>query len=123
DLVEHEAERVDVAAVVDLQTARLLGRHVDGRADAGAGHRQAREDLAPGDAEVHKLHGLGQQPGLAVVADPAPHDHHVRRLDVAVDDPGRVDVLERPHDPLHDVDAQLDVELAGLDVPLQAAAV
>ena len=35
-LVEHAAERPDVGALVDRQSARLLGTHVGGRADDGA---------------------------------------------------------------------------------------
>ncbi len=77
-LVEHDAERPDVGAVVDvLVTAGLLGRHVERRAEhaAGAGERGglAAGDLGVvgdlGDAEVeqldHALAGLPSDPTLA----------------------------------------------------------
>ena len=54
-LVEHEPERVEVAALVDALARRLLGRHVGERADdvAGAGQRLVAGQV--GDAEVGQL--------------------------------------------------------------------
>ena len=99
-LVEHRAEREDVGARVDGLAARLLRRHVGGRAEhdsgprgaisrqrggrpgaRGAGHRrQLRE------AEVEHL-DLARR-----------REHDVGRLDVAVDDPRRVRGRERARD-------------------------
>src|SRR6185503_1502002 len=68
ELVEDEAERVDVAARRDLAAGELLGRHVGRRARA---QRLARR---PGEAEVG-------DPDLAAAVE-----HDVRRLQIAVDD-------------------------------------
>ncbi len=43
--VKHHAEAVDVGAVIHVHPAFLLGRHVVGRAENGAGHRVAGELL------------------------------------------------------------------------------
>ncbi len=68
DLVEHQAERVDVAARRDLAACQLLRRHVGGRAGADRFARDARQ------AEV----------GEADLAGAVEHD--VRGLEIAVDD-------------------------------------
>ena len=67
-LVEHEAERVQVALHRHRAARELLGRHVGRR----AGPRVRAVVGRPGDAEVGEAHVP-----LAV-------DHHVRRLEVAV---------------------------------------
>ena len=74
-LVEHDPERVDVAAGVDGLALGLLGREVGGRAHdrAGLGEALARLADGPGDAEVGHL-------DLAGVVD-----QDVAGLDVAVD--------------------------------------
>ena len=73
-LVEHDAERVDVAPGVDPLALGLLGREVGGRAHDGAGLGQALLGVdGPGDPEVGDL-------DLAVGGD-----QHVARLHVAVD--------------------------------------
>ncbi len=64
ELVQHEAERVEVAADRDLLARQLLGCHVDGSAGAHLGHG--------GEAEVGELH-----PSATV-------EHDVGRLEVAV---------------------------------------
>ena len=67
-LVEHETERVDVAARGHLAAGELLGRHVGRRAGA---------QRFAGDA------------GQAEVGDPdlaAAVEHDVRRLEIAMDD-------------------------------------
>ena len=81
DLEDHDAERVDVAAEVDLLAARLLRAHVLGRAHDEAGRGRRGRGGAPflGDPEVH-------QPDLA-----ARVAHDVGRLQVAVDDAHVVD--------------------------------
>jgi hypothetical protein len=82
-LVENHAQRVEIAAAVDVEPLDLLRRHVGGRP-----HREARA-RAPiaaeeaGDAEVHDLR-------RAVRCD-----DDVGRLDVAVDHPLTVCLVER----------------------------
>ncbi len=81
-LVEHHAERVDVAALVHLvgRRAELLGRRVQELAEERPAHRQsggAGDDF--GDAEVDELdHGL---------AELVPGHHDVVGRNVPVDDP------------------------------------
>ena len=84
DLVQDDAQRVDVAAVVGGFAAGLLGGHViDGADDgAGLGHGRPRLERAR-DAEV------GDE-GVPVAVD-----QDVLRLEVAVHDPGLVRRLER----------------------------
>ena len=63
--IEHGAERVDVAAMIDRRAAaRLLRRHVRGRAEHRAGARQLVLLLHLGDAEVEQL---GDVAAVAVV--------------------------------------------------------
>ena len=84
-LVEGRAQRVDVGPLVNDRVVgrRLLGAHVAQRAQHVAGRRQARLALEPGQAEV----GDPEVPPAV--------DHQVRRLDVAVQHPLLVRVLER----------------------------
>ncbi len=91
-LVGEHAQGVDVAAPVQLTLAhRLLGRHVGGRADGGAGRGEPRAGLhRAGDAEV----GHHRAPGVAVEQD-------VVGLDVAVDHAALVRVVERVGDLAH----------------------
>jgi len=72
-LVEHEAERIDVAARGDLDSLELLGRHVVRRAGADLGAGDIRGQR--GEAEIRDAHL------------PRAVDHDVRRLEVAVQDP------------------------------------
>ncbi len=111
-LQQDEAEGVDVRGRADLLTPHLLGREVGG---------------GPGDLPVHR--GRGGHGGDAEVGehrvDPRRAgtvgvrtvglvgvrvEQDVPGLDVAVDDPERVDVRERgeqlPREPDHDVDRQ-----------------
>ena len=87
-LVEHERERVEVGALVDLLARGLLGGHVGDRADhvARAGERRVARQV--GDPEVGQL---GRRAGGTRLVG----DDHVLRLHVAVDDPALVRVLER----------------------------
>ena len=71
-LEQHDAQRVQVGAAVDLLAGDLLGRHEAGRAQHQAGLGLARVGDAR-DAEVGDLHGVAVQ----LV-------HDVGRLDVAV---------------------------------------
>ena len=73
-LVEHEAQREDVGAVVDGLTRDLLRRHVLRRAEEHARLRLHARLVHVGDAEIHDLHAaVGQH-------------HDVAGLDVAMDD-------------------------------------
>ena len=67
ELVEHEAERVDVAPRRHFAAEKLLGRHVGGRAGPDVFDGADR-----GEPEVH-------QADLAAAVE-----HHVRRLQIAV---------------------------------------
>ena len=86
DLVEHQAERVDVAARRDLAAGELLGRHVGRR--AGAQHFAG----GAGEAEVG-------DPDLAAAVE-----HDVRRLEIAMDDAAIV----RGGEPGADLPRELD---------------
>ena len=85
-LVHHDAARVDVDAAVEVAlAARLLGRHVIGRAHHHAGAREVELLVAAlelrhhlRDAEIEDLHDRR-------TAD-APREEDVLRLDVAMDD-------------------------------------
>ena len=80
-VVEHQAERVDVGAMIDGDAPGLFRRHVLDGADDGAagGHAQARAARrGPGDAEVHD-----QRVTFAL-------DHDVGGFQVAMHDPGFV---------------------------------
>ena len=97
-LVEHDADGVEVRARIDLvRAARLLGRHVLGRAhhDPGDGEVLLPRVEAPrlGDPEVDELEDR-----------PAAGERHedVLGLEIAVDDAERVRRLERLED-LHRV--------------------
>jgi len=76
-LVEHQPERVQIAARVHRPARRLLGRHVARRAQGALGERRVVVEAAR-DAEVGEHHA------------PAPLEQHVARLEIAVDHPGRV---------------------------------
>ena len=92
-LVEHRAERVDIAAVVHRTAARLLGRDVVARPQHRPGLGQASVDFdRAGDPEVRHLRPavLGQE--------------HVLRLDVAMDEPVRV----REREPVRNLQCELD---------------
>ena len=102
ELVEDDAERVEIRARIDLAAARLLGREVLRRP-----HDRARlGHLArPGarDPEVRHLHAA-----LAV-------DEDVVRLDVAVDDAMPVREAERGEDLARVLDRDVDRSGAAAD--------
>ena len=88
-LVEHDAEREDVGAVIDGLPAHLLGRHVAHRAE----HR-ARAGQRPRVGEQRRL-GLDRRAGRGQLGEAEVEDldaavarhEDVLRLQVAVDDP------------------------------------
>ena len=88
-LIKHDPEAVDVAPTVGPMAvaAGLLGRDVGGRAEDLALQRQgALVPASPGQAEVGDV-------GAAVAVD-----QDVRRLEVAVDDPSPMGVVDGPGD-------------------------
>ncbi len=86
-LVENDAERVDVAPRVDAEAFRLLWREVGGGSHHRTGLGQALIGVhGPCDPEVGDLH-------LTLVGD-----EDVSGLDVAVDHPMAVRVVERKSD-------------------------
>ena len=110
---EDAAEREHVGARVDvLLAARLLGRHVPGRADRDAGRRELGLG-APRDAEVDDLHA----------AHVALDEQDVPRLEVAVHDAVRVRLCERRGDRRHHEDRVLDRERRGGEAVRQRLAV
>ena len=96
-MVERGAQTVDVGGVGDgLGVEHLLGRHVRGRTHRHAGHGQSGRVVLPdagpdrlGEAEIGEL-------GRAIGSE-----QDVGRLDVAVEDPARVEVDERLADLQH----------------------
>lgn len=77
-LVQHNAERPDVRARIDVAAANLLGRHVRDRSQR---RTSAREVRGPGEfrqTEVHDLH------------EAVARDHRVGRLHIAVHEAGLV---------------------------------
>lgn len=109
-LAQDDAERVQVRTAVDVcPSEQLFGRHVGRRAGqrAAAGQPCSPHGVRPGDPEVDKLHAAGGRPD------------DVLRLEVAMDDAGRVRRGERLGDgdcnrarpldrdrPAHDLHAQ-----------------
>ncbi|CAM5616201.1 putative protein OS=Streptomyces antimycoticus OX=68175 GN=SSPO_048670 PE=4 SV=1 [Streptomyces antimycoticus] len=85
---EHRAQAEDIARGGDRLAAHLLGRHETGRADDRAGHRQI---AARGGA-----HGVqGARDAEVDNARTVDGDEDVGRLEIAVDQPGAVDVAQR----------------------------
>src|SRR6185437_300097 len=95
ELVEHDPERVEIRARVDLAAARLLGREVLRRADDRARLGQLARARAR-DPEVRDLDST-----LAV-------DEDVVRLDVAVDDAVPVREAQRREDLARVLDRDVD---------------
>ena len=83
-LVEQRPEGVQVRAGVRRPPQRLFRRHVAHGADHHTGHREARTVECDGQPEV-------AEPGRAVRRQP-----DVRRLQVTVNDPAPVRVLQGP---------------------------
>ncbi len=98
-LVQDDADRIDVGGLADGVTLSLLGREVLGRPHDRAGHRHVG-DAGAGDPEVRHL-----RPALFVEDD-------VVRLEVAVDDPAPVGEAGRAQDLDDDVDARRPVRAA-----------
>ena len=110
--VQRDADCVEIRARIDREPEDLLRRHERRRADRLPGLRQpiaaARE---PADAEVGQLD------------DVARREHHVRRLDVAMHDAGRMDRVHAAQDLQRDRDRALGREWAVAQHHPQIAAI
>ena len=85
-LVEHHADAVPVRGRADLAAAGLLGRHVLDRAD-----RAVRDRLPRGLERRHEAEVEDHDAAIG-------RDQHVRRLDVAVDEPAGVQRTQPDHE-------------------------
>ncbi len=94
---EHVRARIDAGIA-----ARLLGRHVPGRADGGAGARPRGRSRDARDAEIEHFYAV----------DRASVEEDVARLDVAVEHAARVGRGERARDAAGERDRFGDVEAA-----------
>ena len=96
-LVEHGAEAEDVAARIDRAAGRLLRRHVGGGPRDRPRQTQRRIRLARERALVRAIlatDALGQ-PEVEHLDGAVAADHHVGRLEVAMNDALRVRGAER----------------------------
>ena len=84
-LEHHDPERIDVGGGRTRRVQDRLGRQIGESADDDVGLRHARVLGPEGDAEIHQL----RAPLLALA-----RDHDVLGLDVAMDDPALVRVVE-----------------------------
>ena len=112
-LVEHRAERVEVAARLGRPAESLLGRHVRDRPHHHALDGETRAVARHGQPEVAELGG-------AVGGEP-----HVARLHVAMDDAAVVRVLEGAAHLVGDAERLLDgqtVAVGGLEEVVDRAA-
>ena len=109
-LVEHDAERPDVRALVDRAAARLLGRHVgrgaEDDAELRAVHRRQRRrvhdrrrarEVGRPTSRAAGVHRLGQ-PEVEDLDLSFTGSFYVLGLEVAVDDPLLVRLFERLRD-------------------------
>ena len=85
-LVKHHAGGKHIAALVDLAAGGLLGRHVGGRSHQGPGYGQGRLAARLCQAEIGDFR------------DSLLGDENVARLDVTVDDPLGVGVVQALED-------------------------
>jgi hypothetical protein len=102
-LVEHQPQRVDVDAAIDVSTGHLLGRHVGVLPLHEARLRLVHGGGSAGHAEVDQLHLAGGRQQDVVRGDVAVDE--VERLAVAPD--GLVRVVQRPGCVGHQLGAQL----------------
>ena len=106
ELVEHDAQRIDVRRGAERRARDLLRRHVLRRVRAAGELGLSRRPFLPfiqqlGDPEV-------EQPDLTVAGD-----EDVRRLEIAVDDEPAVRVADGLHDLPEQAHARGQVERLG----------
>ncbi len=110
-LEEHEAEREEIGAGVDVLAAKLLRRHVGDRSDRGAGFGQKRPSLlAPNVRSAVCVIGLCQPEIENLRATFGEKD--VRRLDVTMDDAGAMRGVKRIDERDRNVETRGQVEWA-----------
>ena len=102
-LVEQDAQRIEVAALIGALVAGLLRRDVVRRPHEGAGIG----DLTVRVVAVEELHQAEVEHLDEVVIVVLPQEHDVGRLQVAVDDPQRMRLSQRAADLLRHVDDAL----------------
>jgi hypothetical protein len=122
-LVEHEAEREEVRADVQLLAARLLGRHVGHgahrhavRGGEDAGFDQARRRVCCVAAASPWPRPKSENLGLLAIGD-----EDVGRLDVAVQDAARVRGVERVGNLHAEPQQHADLERPAVDLARQRA--
>ena len=124
-LVQHDAERPDVGAPIDGLPLRLLGRHVGGRAENRAHLRRPRRERGRvGEVRARcagGIHRLGQTE-IEDLHRAVGGDLDVRRLEIAMDDPALVRVLERLGDLLRDRERLGERQRPAPDQPGQVVA-
>jgi hypothetical protein len=89
ELVEHDADRVEIRAAVDLAAADLLGRHVARRAREALGGRHVELGIAVrrlGEAEVEQLDLIAAREEHVLGLEIPVHDALAVRLGEAVED-------------------------------------
>ena len=100
-LIAGDAERVDVAAVIDGLALDLLGAHEQRRAHRGAGRREI-DGLVRGEA--------ARQAEVGHLRLALPGQQDVLRLDVAVDDPQLAGLVQGGRHLPHDAQGEGHVE-------------
>ena len=95
-LVQHDAEREEIRAGVELLAPHLLGRHVGHRADRPprAGQLMGRLYGGHSGLELRLLLRQLREPEIQDLRVATRSDEDVRRLDVAMDDPRTVRRVE-----------------------------
>ena len=125
-LVNHRAERKQIAARVNLFAAHLLGRHVRHGAQHGAGTgemlRAGVGNLGLGFRAVF-LRAHLRQSEVENLGVPAPRDENVRRLDVAMNDALAVRRIQRVGHFGSEIEQQLVLHRTPGDAMLQRYAV
>ena len=100
--IQHDAERIQIGARVQHFSPHLLRRHVGGRSQCAARTGEMQRVARVRDGLAHapvvcRSTGSGHlgQAKIKNFCAPAPRDKNVRRLDVAMHDPGAMRHVER----------------------------
>ena len=92
-LVQHDAERPDVAGHLHVLAAQLLGRHVRQRADGRPGLRERGMHLGDGGRHV-RVHGALRETEVQNLHATVRRDDDVVALQIAMDDAALVGMRE-----------------------------